>query len=49
MTLPKVMVPFAVAQVAFVVLTLIVVGPSELPTVAEVVNVHPLASFTITG
>ena len=48
-TAPKVMVPLAVAQVAFVVLTLIAVGPLELPTVAEVVNVQPFASFTMTG
>ena len=48
-TVPKVMVPFAVAQVAFVVETARSDGPLELPTVAEVVNVHPLASFTITG
>ena len=45
----RVIVPFAAAQVAFVVLTLIAVGPLELPIVAEVVNVQPLASFTITG
>ena len=49
MTAPKVMVPFAVPQLAFVVDTARSDGPLELPTVAEVVKVHPLASFTITG
>ena len=48
-TAPKVMVPFAVPQLALVVDTARADGPLELPTVAEVVNVHPLASFTITG
>ena len=49
MTVPNVMVPFAVPQVALVVETARSDGPLELPTVAEVVNVHPLASFTSTG
>ena len=49
MTEPIVMVPFAVPQVALVVDTARAVGPLELPTVAEVVKVHPLASFTMTG
>ena len=49
MTVPKVIVPFAVPQVALVVDTARSDGPLELPTVAEVVNVHPFASFTITG
>ena len=49
MTVPIVMVPFAVPQVALVVDTARSDGPLELPTVAEVVNVQPFASFTITG
>ena len=49
MTVPMVIVPFAVPQVALVVDTARSDGPLELPTVAEVVNVHPFASFTITG
>ena len=49
MTVPNVMVPLAVPQLALVVDTARSDGPLELPTVAEVVNVHPLASFTITG
>ena len=48
-TKPKVMVPFAVPQVALVVDTARADGPLELPTVAEVVKIQPLASFTITG
>ena len=49
MTVPIVMVPFAVPQLALVVDTARADGPLELPTVAEVVNVQLLASFTITG
>ena len=49
MTVPKVIVPFAVPQVALVVDTARSDGPLELPTIAEVVNVQPLASFTTTG
>ena len=49
MTEPIVMVPFAVPQLALVVDTARAVGPLELPTVAEVLNVHPFTSFTITG
>ena len=49
MTVPMVIVPCAVPQVALVVDTARSDGPLELPTVAEVVNVQPLASFTITG
>ena len=47
-TAPRVMVPLAAAQVALVVVTARSEGPLELPTVAEVVNVQPLASFTST-
>ena len=49
MTVPIVMVPFAVPQVALVEETARSDGPLELPTVAEVLNVHPFTSFTITG
>ena len=49
MTVPKVMVPFAVPQLALVVDTARSDGPLELPTVAEVVKVQPFASFTMTG
>ena len=49
MTVPNVMVPFAVPQVALVVDTARADGPLELPTVAEVVKVQPFASFTMTG
>ena len=49
MTAPRVIVPLAVPQLALVVDTARSDGPMELPTVAEVVNIQPLASFTITG
>ena len=49
MTVLRVIVPFAVPQLALVVDTARSDGPLELPTVAEVVKVQPFASFTITG